>query len=198
VQSQQPEIFVLGGPNGAGKSTVARVLFPSELGVQAFVNADLIAQALSPHSPASSAIEAGRLMLARIRSFRDQGRSFGFETTLASKTFAPFLRESMERGFSVHVVYVSLVSPELAMQRVRSRVEKGGHDVPEETVRRRYSRGLGNFFELFQPLASSWSVFDNSGRELLAIAEGAKDGTSVVHDPARWRAILRQAKRDGT
>jgi predicted ABC-type ATPase len=72
------EIFVLGGPNGAGKSTTARVLLPETLSIEQFVNADLIAQGLSPFAPQSSALEAGRLMLSRIHDFRSRGQSFAF------------------------------------------------------------------------------------------------------------------------
>lgn len=87
MEPERPEIFVLSGPNGAGKTTTASVLLPERLGVDQFVNADLIARAVSPFSPERTAFRAGRLMLERIRDLRRRGESFGFETTLATRSY---------------------------------------------------------------------------------------------------------------
>lgn len=189
MAGKQPEVFVLAGPNGAGKSTVAAVLLPSALSVSHFVNADLIAQALAPHSPKSSAFDAGRAMLRRIRELRGLRETFGFETTLASKTFAPFLRDAQSLGYVVHIVYVSLRSADLAVNRVRLRVSKGGHDIPEATVRRRFRRSLVNLFQLYRPLADGWAVWDNSERGLALVARGVADEDATVLDRERWEQL---------
>lgn len=192
MDTKQPEIFVLGGPNGAGKSTVADVLLPDALGVTEFVNADLIAKGLSPHSPDASAIQAGRMMLTRIRALRDERKTFGFETTLASKTFAPFLRDAQQLGYVVHLVYVALRNPDLAVNRVRLRVSRGGHHIPEETVRRRYTRSLSNFFQLYRPLAEGWAMWDNSEKTPVLVARGAAGEPTDVADAECWEQMTTQ------
>lgn len=192
MEHESPEVFVLAGPNGAGKTTVAGTLLADTLGVETFVNADLIAQALSPHAPQASAFRAGRLMIERIRSLRHDRRTFGFETTLSSRSFVPFLDRAREDGYVVHLLFVFLRSPELATLRVRQRVEKGGHDVPESTIRRRYARGLSNFFHLFLPLADSWTVCDNSAEALTFLARGGADTKTIVLDAEGWEQVRRQ------
>lgn len=193
---ERPEIYVLAGPNGAGKTTVAARLLPAALGVSRFVNADFIAQGLSPHAPQASALGAGRIMLRRIRELLARRCSFGFETTLASRTFAPLLRRARRDGAVVHIVFVHLESPDLAVQRVRIRVERGGHDVPEATIRRRYDRGIRNFFALYRPLADSWSVCDNSGTSLTFVARGGLDGVTTVMDAETWARVTLQGTSD--
>ena len=187
-----PEIFVLSGPNGAGKSTTATVLVPESLGIQQFVNADLIAQGLSPFAPASSAIEAGRLMLKRIRDLRTQGISFAFETTLASRYYLRFLPEAQEAGYYVHLIYIWLSSVELALSRVAIRVRQGGHDVPADIVERRYWRGLRNFFDIYRPLADTWTLCDNTGDELVIVARGGKGAPETVLERERYATIRRK------
>jgi predicted ABC-type ATPase len=188
---ERPELFVVGGPNGAGKSTIASVILPEGFRVDRFVNADLIAQSLAPFSPESKAFTAGRMMLQRIRDFYAQRARFGFETTLASRTFAPFLQDARESGYLVHLTYLWLSSVELALDRVRVRVLRGGHDVPEEIVRRRYSRSLVNLFDLYLPLANTWLVCDNSRSELMEVARGGLQIAPMILQPATYAAIER-------
>lgn len=144
--STAPSVVVVAGPNGAGKTTAAPFLLRDSFGIQEFVNADPIAAGLSAFAPESVAIAAGRVMLARIEELARRRLSFGFETTLASRSFAPWLQRRVADGYSVHLVFLWLASPELAIARVARRVELGGHAVPEEVVRRRYAAGLRNFF----------------------------------------------------
>jgi len=125
-RDMSPQIIVLGGPNGAGKTTVAQVLLPESLSVRHFVNADLIAKGLSPFNPESTVIESGRLMLDRVHRLRNRRETFAFESTLASRSWVPFLKESKEMGYLVHVIYIWLSSPELAIARVEERVKSGG------------------------------------------------------------------------
>jgi predicted ABC-type ATPase len=188
-----PEIFVLSGPNGAGKSTTATVLLPETLSIDQFVNADLIAKGLSPFAPLSSALEAGRIMHRRIRELRDRSYSFAFETTLASRSYVRFLEDAQQSGFVVHLAFIWLSSPELALSRVAVRVQQGGHDVPAETVRRRYWRGLRNFFDLYLPLANTWTLCDNSSTELEVVARGRQDTEPTVFDRQRFDRVRKQA-----
>jgi predicted ABC-type ATPase len=180
---------VIAGPNGAGKSTVAPDVLKGALVVTEFVNADVIARGLSAFHPEAVAVAAGRIMLERLRALAAQRVSFAFETTLASRSFAPWIRGLIESGYDFHLVYVWVESAEISVQRVAGRVERGGHHVPEEVVRRRYASGLHNFFELYRPLAKSWQVYDNSSSQLRLIAVGTENELAGVEDAGTWRRI---------
>jgi predicted ABC-type ATPase len=190
-----PHVVVLAGPNGAGKTTLAPFLLKDLLGVMEFVNADVLAGGLSAFTPERAALAAGRIMLARLRVLAQQGASFAFETTLASRSFAPFLTHLLERGYQVHIVFLWLPTAERALARVAERVQMGGHDVPEDTVRRRFSAGLRNFFGLYQTLATSWRMYDNSraGQPRL-VARGAGRRATRVYDSSLWSRIVRAVK----
>jgi len=194
VSRAQPSVVVLAGPNGAGKSTAAADLLQDTFGVREFVNADVIARGLSAFNVESVAIPAGRVMLTRLHELARQQVSFAFETTLASRGFAPWLADLKSRGYLVHIFFLWLPSAELAIERVADRVRAGGHDIPAETVRRRYRTGLRNFFKLYQGLASSWRVYDNSGLVPHLIAERLGEADTQVHDQATWFLIERGSR----
>jgi predicted ABC-type ATPase len=181
----------LGGPNGAGKSTTAGRLLRGPLAVDEFVNADIIAQGLSGFAPERVALAAGRIMMARLRELSAQRVTFAFETTLASRSFAPWIKGLVDTGYHFHLVFLWLPSPDIAVARVAARVRLGGHDVPEATIRRRYRAGIRNFFELYQPMAHSWQIVDNIriGRPRLIAAGRGKD-TDHIRDRDTWRSIL--------
>ena len=189
-QPQTPEIVVVAGPNGAGKSTTASVLLPENLSIDQFVNADLIALGLSPFAPERSAFAAGRIMLKRIHKLSEEGMSFAFETTLAARSYAPFLRKAKQAGYLVHVIYIWLNSTELAVARVAHRVQQGGHDVPREVIERRYQRGLRNLFSIYMPLANSWTLCDNSSRELIVVAQGEGGAEPQIFDALKYDRIV--------
>jgi len=192
IGSSQPAIVVVAGPNGAGKSTAAPFLLRDALEVREYVNADAIAQGLSAFNPEAVALQAGRLMLERLNDLAEQRVSFGFETTLASRSFVPWLEQRLRDGYAVHLIFLWLASPEMALARVARRVALGGHGVPEDVVRRRYAAGLRNFFGLYRQLLSSWRIYDSSdlpSPRLIAI--GGPGGTSTA-DPLLWSKIVRQ------
>jgi predicted ABC-type ATPase len=192
--SAQPAVVVLAGPNGAGKSTAAPALLQGTLGVAEFVNADAIAGGLSAFNAEGAAMAAGRVMLTRLKALAARHTSFAFETTLASRSFAPWLRQVRDSGFAVHVVFLWLSSPDLAVQRVAERVAVGGHDIPADVIRRRYEAGLHNFFRLYRPLASTWRFYDASGREPRMIAHQVDVGPVQVYDKQSWERLLAQNK----
>jgi predicted ABC-type ATPase len=169
-------VYIIAGPNGAGKTTFAKEFLPHYAGAINFVNADLIAQGISPFSPESGAFRAGRIMLEEIESLVRRGDDFGFETTLSGVTHLEVIRRLRERGYSAHLFYLWIPNEELAISRIRGRVEEGGHWVPETIVRRRFGRSLHNFFECYCPIVSSWTLFDNSARspELIAFEKDQK------------------------
>ncbi len=193
----RPIVVVLGGCNGAGKSTAAPTLLRDFLNVTEFVNADAIAGGLSGFHPEGVALAAGEVMLRRLQSLAESSTSFAFETTLAGRTFVPWLRELGTANYVRNLVFLWLPSPGMAVARVRARVKAGGHSIPEETIRRRYHRGIANFFTLYRPLADAWRVYDNSGNGApRMIASGASADVETVIDEKAWKAFKACAKTD--
>lgn len=188
-----PNVYVIGGCNGAGKTTISLTMLPYYLDCHEFVNADLIAASLSPFRVESVALQAGRLMLSRINTLRDAKVDFAFESTLASRSFVPFLKSCQSQGYDVHLLYLWLESVELAIDRVAHRVLDGGHNIPEDTIRRRYESGRRNFIELYLPLASTWEIYNNSNDEAVCVAR-SQSGKMMVLRPVDWEAL--HAKND--
>jgi predicted ABC-type ATPase len=186
-----PSVVVLGGPNGSGKSTAAVRLLHDTLELMEFVNADVIAQGLSAFRPESVAVSAGRIMLQRLDELAESGESFALETTLASRTFAPWI-ESLKklRGYRFRLVYIWLQSADLNVSRVASRVKTGGHHVPETTIRRRYYRSIKNLFDLYMPIATTWEVFDNSiSGDFQLVATGGEGIATRLYAPDLWSLL---------
>ena len=189
VAEAHPSVVVLSGPNGAGKSTMASRLLVGSLRVSEYVDGDAFARDL-PRSETAS-VTAGRAVLRRLDEL-GAGR-FGFETTLASRSFSPRIRALIRAGYQCHLVFLWLPSADFAVARVADRVRLGGHAVPEGTVRRRYRSGLRNFFGLYQALTTTWRMYDNSVQEPLLIASGAGTETLAVNDADLWRRIREEA-----
>lgn len=193
MNGRHPQIVILAGPNGAGKSTSARRLLQGAYSVHEFVNADAIAVGLSAFRPEDAAIAAGRIMLQRLRELAATRLDFAFETTLASRSFAPWLRELRVTGYRVHLAFIALPTADLAIERVADRVRRGGHHVSDEIVRRRHEAGLRNFHQLHRPLATSWQLFDNEVLpEPVLVAGQALDGPPAILDAERWQRYDRE------
>jgi predicted ABC-type ATPase len=187
-----PQVIVIAGPNGAGKTTLAPFLLRDKLGVLEYVNADPIALGLSGFDPGSVAIPAGRVMLKRLHDLAEQHRTFAFETTLAARSYAPWIEGLRNRTYRFQLTFVWLRSADLAVQRVRERVRSGGHAVAEEVVRRRYDKGVRNFWRLYMPSADAWSVYDNSAlSDPVLMASGGRARTIEVAEPNYWGDFLK-------
>jgi predicted ABC-type ATPase len=188
AHNPRPHVIIIAGPNGAGKTTLAPLLLRDTFGVMEYVNADAIALGLSAFQPERVALEAGRIMLRHLRTLAIQRRTFAFESTLAARSYAPWIRQLCQQEYAFHVLFLWLRSPELAVQRVRERVRLGGHDVPEVVIRRRYQYGIRNFFDLYLPLATSWSVYDNSlSQAPPLLATGKGKALPTFYQPELWR-----------
>jgi predicted ABC-type ATPase len=191
MESDHPHLVVLAGPNGAGKSTAAAGLLAEGLQVKEFVNADVIAQGLSAFQPEKTAIQAGKIMLERLHQLAAQRVDFAYETTLASRSFVPWIADLCKSGYGFHLVFLWLPNAEMAIERVSNRVRLGGHAVPSETIRRRYHAGLANFFNLYHPLTETWRFYDNtnaSGPRL--VASGGGTVVETIRQPEAWAQIL--------
>jgi predicted ABC-type ATPase len=167
------KIVIIAGPNGAGKTTFAREILPREADCPLFINADLIAAGLSPFLPETAALRAGRLMLEEIDRNAAAGHNFAFETTLAGHTYVRRIPIWQAAGYTVKLFFLSLETPEEAIRRVARRVEQGGHDVPDEVIRRRFAAGVRNFREYYRDRVDYWQWIDNSGAAARLIEEGA-------------------------
>ena len=166
-----PKVYIIAGPNGSGKTTFARKFLPIYAKCNNFINADLIASGLSPFSPRVAAMKAGKLVLEQIGEFSKKRADFAFETTLAGKSYARHLKAMKRGGYKLHLFFLWIPTAKLALGRIKERVAEGGHDVPAADVRRRFHRGIKNFFLYYCALADSWMFFDNSGITPRLIAE---------------------------
>jgi predicted ABC-type ATPase len=193
----QPTVAILAGINGAGKTTASLRILRDALQIPAFVNADAIARGLNAFDVESEAAKAARIMLDHLHELADKRRSFAFETTLSARTYAPWLADLRQSGYAVHLFYYWLRSPDLAIIRVADRVRAGGHHVPDDTIRRRYSRSVRNFLELYRPVVTTWHVYDNSNGPSRLIAFNNSYFDTIL-DPDLWDTFNRSATDGGT
>ena len=177
---KRPKVYIIAGPNGVGKTTFATKFLPKYVECMEFVNADLIASALSPFAPDRAAFRAGRLMLDQIHLLADRGLDFGFETTLAGKGYVRLLDDLKDRGYSIHLFYLWICSIDIALERIAGRVKMGGHNVPEDVVRRRYHKGMSNYSKLYMPLTDFWAIYDNSTNAPNLIAYKEYDKLEII------------------
>ncbi len=185
--------YIIAGPNGSGKTTFATMFLPDYVKCPNFVNADMIAKGLAPFKPHSATIKAGKLVLQQIQEFAERGVDFAFETTLSGKSYVKLLTDLKTKGYGLHLFFLWIPSSELAIERIKDRVREGGHNVPVEDVRRRFVRGVNNFFELYEPLFDSWMLFDNSKAKPLLIAK-RKNGHMELNNEELFRIIQGSAR----
>jgi predicted ABC-type ATPase len=167
--------YIIAGPNGAGKTTLAYEFLPIEAECLNFINADLIAQGLSPFQPDRMAIEAGRLMIHRMDECVREYDSFAFETTFSGRGYVRKIKHWKTQGYEIVIYYLKLPSVEFAIERVKFRVAQGGHDVPEDIIRRRFDKSWKNFQDVYRHLADSWTVFDTSGKLPVILEESESE-----------------------
>ena len=184
-------LYIIAGCNGAGKTTASYTVLPEILKCREFVNADEIAHGLSPFNPGNVAIEAGRLMLQRIEELLGRDETFAIETTLATKSYVNLVHRAQAKGYRVKLLFFWLRSPELAIQRVAERVSKGGHDIPEDIIRRRYISGINNFFSLYASEVDYWAVFDNSENPRTMVAKGGHNRAIIVLKESLYTKLQR-------
>ncbi len=184
-----PDVVVIAGPNGAGKSTLAPALLRDTLGIPEYVNADTIAEGLSAFAPEDASFGAGRVMLGRLHKLAADGKDFSFETTLASRIYAGWLKELKSQGYRVSLIFLWLRDVELAIARVNSRVRSGGHSIPEVTIRRRYDRGIRNLFDLYLPVVDAWRIFDASTETPREIVRYTHSAGETVSNLILWKQI---------
>ncbi|MBQ2969482.1 MAG: zeta toxin family protein [Bacteroidaceae bacterium] len=187
-------LYIISGCNGAGKTTASYTVLPKILECKEFVNADEIAKGLSPFNPESVAFEAGRLMLQRIDDLLEGNVTFAIETTLATKSYVNLVRRAQSMGYFVHLIFFWLESPELAINRVAERVSKGGHNIPQDVIRRRYVAGIANLFGRFMDEVDLWMIYDNSRTPRTFVAKGGKSLATSVESEMLFSKIKRYVR----
>ena len=171
------QLYIIAGCNGAGKTTASFTILPEVLNCKEFINADEIAKGLSPFQPESVAMQAGRIMLARMDELLQKGETFAFETTLATKSYKQKIEWAQANDYEVTLLFFWLCNVAMAKERVAQRVAEGGHNIPLETIERRYHNGITNLFAIYIDMVDICYIFDNSeGRkELIAQKKNNKD-----------------------
>lgn len=184
-------IYMIAGPNGAGKTTTAFAANPDLLEIYEFLNADEIAKGLAPLRPESMQLTASKLMINRLKELLRQDRNFAFETTAAGTNYLKYLEEAKKKKYKVSILFLWLSSPELAIQRVQHRVSQGGHNIPRNTIIRRYHLGVKNLMKIYLDIADSAMIIDNSFSGEL-VAEKVRNKLKI-HDQKIWEKIKREA-----
>lgn len=183
-----PRLYILSGPNGSGKTTASYSILPELLDCSEFVNSDEFAKHLSPFAPEGAYITASRLMLQKVQYLFDRREDFSIETTLATRALIKLTRKAQALGYYVTVIYLWLESPDMAVERVAARVKAGGHDIPEETIRRRYRMGIYYLFHNYMQTCDKWILADNSRPPFAIIAEGTKKGFAI-RDMEKYKKV---------
>ena len=176
------QLYIIAGCNGAGKTTASFTILPEVLNCKEFINADEIAKGLSPFKPESVAMQAGRIMLARMDELLQKGETFAFETTLATKSYKQKIEWAQANGYEVTLLFFWLDSPNMAKKRVAQRVAEGGHSIPSETIERRYHNGIANLFAIYIDMVDICYIFDNSEGERTPIAKKYKGGKEIIYN----------------
>ena len=193
IAMQHPNLYIIAGPNGAGKTTASFNLLPEVLHCPNFVNADEIARGLSPFAPELVAFQAGRIMLQRIEELLLQKVDFAIETTLATRSYVNLVHRAQALGYKVHLIYFFLENEEQAIERVAQRVSNGGHNIPEEDIRRRFKRGIYNLVHLYLPICDSVLVYNNvmTPARLVARKRTKHDDIEVV-ETKLWNELMQK------
>jgi len=182
-----PHALIVGGPNGAGKTTFALEYVREH--PQPYVSADAIAAELRPEAPYEARIEAGRRFFTGLERLIEQRTDFVAESTLSGRGMAALMDRLRAAGYTITVVFVFLDTADLCVRRVAERVRRGGHDVPEADVRRRFARSKTNFWNVYRLKADRWSLYLNAGKAFREIAAGAGDAY-VVRDSDHFHQFL--------
>ena len=189
--SNKKQLYIIAGCNGAGKTTASFTILPEVLECKEFVNADEIAKGLSPFQPESVAMQAGRIMLARMDELLQKGETFAFETTLATKSYKQKIEWAQANGYEVTLLFFWLCNVAMAKERVAQRVAEGGHNIPDEIIERRYYNGIANLFAIYIDMVDICYIFDNSEGESVLIAE-KYEGEELIFDIEIFNQIKEQ------
>ncbi|HBE03330.1 MAG TPA: hypothetical protein DC049_12790 [Spirochaetia bacterium] len=175
----KPQLIIIAGHNGCGKSTFAFEYlkhFKYE-----YLNPDEMAKSLSPLHIDKARIQAGKLFFEKIQEKITNKESFSIESTLSGKYLIGFL-DKIKKKYYIRIVYIFLDNTEMAIERIKIRVAKGGHHIPDEDVIRRYERSKNNFWDIYKNLADDWEIHYNGEGEFIQVAIGIKEKCEIIDD----------------
>ena len=190
------QLYIIAGCNGAGKTTASFTILPEVLDCKEFINADEIAKGLSPFQPESVAMQAGRIMLARMDELLQKGETFAFETTLATKSYKQKIEWAQANGYEVTLLFFWLDSPNMAKKRVAQRVAEGGHSIPSETIERRYHNGIVNLFAIYIDMVDICYIFDNSEGRKELIAQKEKHKGIIIYNNDKFNLMKNNYEKE--
>ena len=193
--SNKKHLYIIAGCNGAGKTTASFTILPEVLDCKEFINADEIAKGLSPFQPESVAMQAGRIMLARMDELLQKGETFAFETTLATKSYKQKIEWAQANGYEVTLLFFWLDSPNMAKKRVAQRVAEGGHSIPSETIERRYHNGITNLFAIYIDMVDICYIFDNSEGRKELIAQKERHKSIIIYNNDKFNLMKNNYER---
>ena len=182
-------LYIIAGCNGAGKTTASFTILPEILNCKEFVNADEIARGLSPFQPEKVAFEAGRIMLNRINDLLNSGENFAFETTLATKSYKSKIKIAKIQNYSITLIFFWLQNENLAVERVKSRVLEGGHNIERAVIKRRYYNGIKNLFEIYIHIVDEVMIIDNSEGKHDLIAKKTNQTELVILNETKFLTL---------
>ena len=182
-------LYIIAGCNGAGKTTASFTILPEIIECKEFVNADEIAKGLSPFQPENVSIEAGRIMLNRINDLLKENESFAFETTLSTRSYKNKIIKAKEQGYTITLLFFWLNNVELAKERVKIRVQEGGHNIPKDVIERRYLKGIINLFDIYLEIVDGTLIFDNSYGEHELIAQKIENEDLMIFDFEKFHQL---------
>ena len=182
-------LYIIAGCNGAGKTTASFTILPDILDCKEFVNADEIAKGISPFQPEKVSLDAGRIMLNRINELIEENQNFAFETTLSTRSYRNKILAAKNKGYRVTLLFFWLQNVELAKERVKIRVEEGGHNIKPDIIERRYYKGIKNLFDIYLPIIDGALIFDNSAGKHELLAEKMVDGILHVMNENKFNLL---------
>lgn len=189
------KLYIIAGCNGAGKTTASFTILPEVLDCKEFINADEIAKGLSPFQPESVAVQAGRIMLARMDELLQKGETFAFETTLATKSYKQKIEWAQANGYEVTLLFFWLRNVIMAKERVAQRVSEGGHSIPSETIERRYYNGIANLFTIYIDMVDICYIFDNSEGRKELIAQKKRHNDVIIYNNHKFNLMKNNDER---
>lgn len=169
--------YLIAGANGSGKTTLAKGLLSDEK--LTFLNADEIALELCPENLESVRISAGKKLFKQLENCIKQEMSFALETTLSGNLYVKVIEKLKRKGYKTSLVYVFLDTPDMCIERIKTRVKEGGHYIPDEDVKRRYHRSLKNFWNVYKGLVNNWALYYNGPEKNVLVASGESDKIDI-------------------
>ena len=182
--------FILAGANGVGKTTLSKEIL-QEYKYSKFLNADEIAKEINPSDISAVKISAGKKLFNNLNELLLKKEKIILETTLAGRFLIDVIKRAKKSGYKIHIFYTFADSPDICIERIKTRVKKGGHSVPDTDVRRRFYRSIKNFWSIYAKLADVWVLYYNMEQGVI-VAKSAEDKTKILIDE-KYNQFLRMA-----